>query len=317
MLAHLLRTIILALVLAGAAWGYSWQPFAMDPLANAVALALFSPLLTLALIVAVSALRSRTAGEGLSMWWRALWGEYWASVQVFLLRQPWTVGTPRIQDATATPERVPVLLVHGYLCNHRTWDTLAPVLCAQGHTTLAINLEPLFTSIDHYVPHIAAAVAALRQHTGASQVALVGHSMGGLAIRAWMRIHGTAQVAQVITLGTPHAGTLVDPLPCTPNSIQMVWDSDWLQALNTSESDATRALMHIALSPQDNIVYPQRAQTLLRVQTTIFDGLGHMQLCVMPQPIAWVCAQLAATQKPTRTQGSKDSLVPQLLGETA
>lgn len=315
MLARLLRAIILTLMLTGAMGGYSWHPLAMDPIANAVILALLSPVLTLALIVATSGLRSRAKGEGVSIWLRAMWGEYCASIMVFLFRQPWTVGTPGILEATTSPPRVPVLLVHGYLCNHRTWDSLAPALRAQGHPVLAINLEPLFTSIDNYAPRIAAAVAQLRQHTGASQVALVGHSMGGLAIRAWMRAHGTAQVAQVITLGTPHTGTLADPLPYTPNSIQMVWNSDWLRKLNHDESNAARALMHIALSPQDNIVYPQRAQTLPQVETTVFDGLGHMQLCVMPQPIAWVCAQLAAPQTPRPSGVFDDPVAAQSLGE--
>lgn len=296
MLAKLLRTIILTMLLIGGGVGYGWQPFTMGVIANVLVLAALGPFALLALIVGVSAVRSRAQGEPTGMWWRALWGEYLASVQVFLLRQPWTSGTPRIQDPSptaTTPTRVPVVLVHGYLCNHRTWDTLIPALRAQGHTVLAVNLEPLFTSIDNFAPCIETAVAKLCRHTGASQVALVGHSMGGVAIRAWMRTNGTAHVARVITLGTPHAGTLGDPLPRSPNSIQMVLHSEWLRTLSSSETDATRALMRIGLTPQDNIVYPQRAQVLPGVAATVFEGIGHMQLCLEPQPVAWVCAQLA------------------------
>ena len=298
MLAKLLRTIILTMLLIGGGVGYGWQPFTLSVMANVLVMAALGPFALLALIVGVSAVRSRSTSEPFAMWWRALWGEYLASVQVFLRRQPWTSGTPGIQEASATPAsppRVPVVLVHGYLCNHRTWDTMAQALRAQGHTVLAVNLEPLFTSIDHYAPCIEAAVAQLCQHTGASQVALVGHSMGGVAIRAWMRTNGTARVARVITLGTPHSGTLGDPLPRSPNSIQMVWHSDWLHTLSANETDATRALMRIALTPQDNIVYPQRAQVLPGVPVTVFEGLGHMQLCLEPQPVAWVCDQLAST----------------------
>ena len=293
MLARLLHWIIGVLCLLGAAIGYYWQALDVGPLANAVLLAALAPFATLALIVGATALHSRARDERARTWWRALWGEYLASVKVFILRQPWTTGTPGILQATATPARVPVLLVHGYLCNHRTWDTLSPILRARGHTVLAINLEPLFTSIDNYVPQIEAAVAQLRQHTGAPQVALVGHSMGGVAIRAWMRAHGTGHVAQVITLGTPHAGTRGDPMPCTPNSIQMVFNSDWLRTLSASESNATRALIRIALTPQDNIVFPQREQVLPGVSATVFEGIGHMQLCMEKEPVQWICAQLA------------------------
>lgn len=186
MLARLLRCLLLALCLLGATLGYYWQPLAASPVSNAWVLALLSPLAFLAIIVGVTAVRSRAPGEPAGMWWRALWGEYWASVLVFMLRQPWTTGTPSILQAApaaSNAQRVPIVLVHGYMCNHRTWDTLIPALRAQGHTVLAVNLEPLFTSIDAYASHIEAAVRQLLQHTGATQVALVGHSMGGVAIR--------------------------------------------------------------------------------------------------------------------------------------
>ena len=74
-----------------------------------------------------------------------------------------------------------------------------------------------------------------------------------------------------------------------------MWHSDWLDTLSANETDATRALMRIALTPQDNIVYPQRAQVLPGVPVTVFEGIGHMQLCLEPQPVAWVCDQLAST----------------------
>ena len=121
-----------------------------------------------------------------------------------------------------------MVLVHGYLCNHRIWDDVAADLRAQGHAVFAVNLEPVFSSIDHYAPIIEDAVRALLQRTGEKQVALVGHSMGGLAIRAWMRAYGTDHVARVLTLGTPHAGTKLARGATTTNGKQMLWQSQWL-----------------------------------------------------------------------------------------
>jgi hypothetical protein len=51
--------------------------------------------------------------------------------------------------------------------------------------------------------------------------------------------------------------------------------------------------MRIALTPQDNIVYPQREQVLEGVPVTVFDGLGHLELCLHSTVIAWVLRQLA------------------------
>jgi triacylglycerol lipase len=74
----------------------------------------------------------------------------------------------------------------------------------------------------------------------------------------------------------------------------MAWNSPWLQDLAASESDATRGLFRIALSPQDNIVFAQRAQTLPGVVPVVFEGLGHLQLCSDARVRHWLCAELAA-----------------------
>jgi triacylglycerol lipase len=188
--------------------------------------------------------------------------------------------------------------VHGYLCNHRIWDEIAADLRARGHTVYAVNLEPLFTSIDKYAPIVEASVQALLQHTGQKQVALVGHSMGGLVIRAWMRLHGTSRVARVLTLGTPHAGTRLAKGSPAPNAKQMSWKSDWLAALAASEDESTRSLIRIAITPQDNIVCPQRAQVLEGITPTVFEGIGHVQMCTDPAVKDWVCRQVGELGAP-------------------
>jgi len=122
---------------------------------------------------------------------------------------------------------------------------------------------------------------------------LVGHSMGGLAIRAWLRTHGSERVARVLTLGTPHVGTQIPQHIKTPNGIQMTWGSEWLDTLTGAETAAIHRLFHIALTPQDNIVYPQRAQVLPNVTATVFEGIGHLQMCLDPMVIEWLKKQLA------------------------
>ncbi len=290
----MLRFTMALQMLAGAALGF-WLGVQMAPhgmLLAMLVMALALPLAVALLTDLYSCCVSR-ANEAAGMWWRSLAGESLAGIQVFLLRQPWAFAAPRILPATGSQARIPVLLVHGYVCNYRLWDSLTPALRAQGHTVLAINLEPVFASMDDYAALLHDAVQTLCEHTGQDRVALVGHSMGGLAIRAWMRRHGTAQVARVITLGTPHVGTRINALVNTPNARQMAWHSDWLQALAASETQATRSLFRIALSPQDNIVFPQRAQTLQGVTPTVFEGLGHVQLATSAPVRAWVCTELA------------------------
>jgi triacylglycerol esterase/lipase EstA (alpha/beta hydrolase family) len=291
MLAKLLQAFILGQVLLGAGMGYLLWRYGFAPQWIMALLAVGLPFLTLVLLDVSTAILSRS-DEPLPIWVRSVVGEIQAGFTTFLFRQPWSANPPRLLPATGTSRKVPVVLVHGYMCNHRIWDDVATTLRANGHAVYAVNLEPLFASIDQYAPIVEEAVEALCRHTDGDQVALVGHSMGGLAIRAWMRAHGVQRAARVITLGTPHAGTQVARHTRTPNGQQMGWQSQWLADLARSESTEVRALKRIAITAQDNIVYPQRAQVLPEVTPTVFEGIGHVQMCLHPPVIQWLADQL-------------------------
>ena len=215
MLARLLRWTYLVQLLVGGLIG-SWAAVQMAPRWGAIALililliALGWVIFLQAVIIASSMLLSRSPGP-LAPWLKAAWGELMAALLVYGLRLPWTRSNPGVLPPTSTAKpgqnALPVLLVHGFVCNHRVWDVVTPQLRAQGHSVLALDLEPLFTSIDDYATSIDSAVTQLCTQTHSEKVILVGHSMGGLAIRAWLRAYGSTRAAKIITLGTPHQGT--------------------------------------------------------------------------------------------------------------
>lgn len=299
MLARLLRRIYLVQLLSGALLGaYAANQLGQSGprvLPLVLLCTLLLPLLLQFGVIGMSMVQSRPKLAG-PLWWRAFGGEFLAALRIFWLQLPWAAAKIAVRfpdlPRPIQPWRVPVLLVHGYICNDRVWDKMARALQQAGHPVLAITLEPLFTSIDDYAPQIQQAVRQLQQATGAAQVALVGHSMGGLTIRAWLRQHGSADVASIITLGTPHQGTKMAGWSPTTNAAQMMWHSPWLQALQVSETPATRQLMHIALTLHDNIVYPQREQVLADASVTEFKGLGHLELCLDGRVIQWLLQKL-------------------------
>lgn len=84
----------------------------------------------------------------------------------------------------------------------------------------------------------------------------------------------------------------------TPNGRQMKWHSQWLADLHASESATLRGLFEIALSAQDNIVYPQRAQVMPGVPVTVFEGIGHLQMCLHPPLIDWLLRKLDGAGAP-------------------
>ncbi|WP_210546380.1 triacylglycerol lipase [Rhodoferax sp. PAMC 29310] len=292
MLASLLRRIIITQLFFGGLLGW-WVTRKLEISPGWATIgALMLPVVSIKLIVFIAAVRAYPAGTNPMLWWRSIVGENWSTLRLALLEMPWTFRAPAVMPALGAEQRIPMVLVHGYVCNHRIFDRLTVDLRRAGHPVLAVDLEPLFTSIDDYTPLVEQAVERLCKETGAAQVALVGHSMGGLVIRAWMREYGSARVARVLTLGTPHSGTKADPFPFTPNSRQMVWQSPWLKALTDSESLATHHLMQIALSPQDAIVFPQQEQVLPGAAVEVFEGLGHIELCFNPQVRNWIVGQL-------------------------
>jgi triacylglycerol esterase/lipase EstA (alpha/beta hydrolase family) len=271
---------------AFAAWLISsdraWAPYA-------IALGLLLPLAVQSLVIGIECLIAWSVNDAPpgerghpGTWLRAWVSECVASIRTFNLAQP-LLGHLPVSTAPISehPDRVPVLLIHGYFCNRALWRPMARVLAARGHAVDAIDLEPPFASIDRYAPQIDAAVRALAVRTGASKVALVCHSMGGLAARAWMRAHGHTRACALITLGSPHRGTLLAAYGHGRNVRQMRRDSDWLRALQADEATAQpiRTVKTLIIRTwQDNIVAPQSPQTLPGAQTLSFSGLGHVGL---------------------------------------
>jgi triacylglycerol esterase/lipase EstA (alpha/beta hydrolase family) len=219
---------------------------------------------------------------------RMLAEEFRASMLVTSWHVPRGCARMTIHPDSAYP---PVLLVHGYGCNSGYWAHLAPLLDREGISHAGIDLEPVAGSIDDYAPLIEARVRELCAATGAARIAIVAHSMGGLAARAWMRAYGragSARVARLITLGTPHHGTALARFGPGANAVQMRQDSPWLRALAESETRDVRARIVSLYTHHDNIVAPQDSSVLPGARNVAFGGVGHVALGSNPRVLAEV-----------------------------
>ena len=184
---------------------------------------------------------------------------------VFAWRQPFRWQA--LPD-TQTPQRgAAVVLVHGFVCNRGFWLPWLRALRERGTAYATVNLEPVFGSIDDYVPPVEAAVARA-ERLGDGRPTLVCHSMGGLAARAWLAAEprNAARVERVITIGSPHRGTWIGRFSRVANGRQMRVDGDWLRQLaarertQRGESPYERFLCWYA--DTDNIVFPAPTATL-------------------------------------------------------
>jgi pimeloyl-ACP methyl ester carboxylesterase len=207
--------------------------------------------------------------------------EFAASMLASSWHMPRARPRTRIHPGSSTP---PVLLLHGYGCNSGYWAHLTPRLDAAGISHATLDLEPLIGDIDGFADAIEEGATRLRRETGAPQVIVVGHSMGGLAARAWLRRHGSAQVARVITLGTPHRGTCLAAFGIGINAAQMRRAGidgpacAWLSELALHEDAATRGRITSIYTHHDNIVAPQTSGHLAGARNLELGGVGHVAL---------------------------------------
>ena len=218
---------------------------------------------------------------------RAWWGEVRVGWRVFGWRQPFAAD--REPDVPGVPGRTGVLLLHGYVCNRGLWVPWLRRLRRLGVPCTALTLEPVFGGIDRYAPAIEAAVQDLTRRTGRPPL-LVGHSMGGLAARAWLasarpRAGGRSadqRIAGVVTVGTPHQGSWAARFGLSTNTRQMRLGSAWLAALAAREPAGRHARFTCFFGHADNLVFPARLATLPGADNRHLAGVAHLQMVFDP-----------------------------------
>lgn len=241
-----------------------------------------------------------TALELLGAWAR----ETLMALRVFAWRQPfrWR-AQPDVVSGDDVLGRHGVVLLHGFVCNRGFWTPWLRQLRLQDRACVAVNLEPVFTSIDDYVPRVQAAVEQVRRATGLPPV-LVCHSMGGLVARAWLRTQPEDEaVAHLVTIGSPHAGTWLARFSHLTNGMQMRPDSPWLQALNQNWKPAAGARYTCWYSNCDNIVMPPSTATLPGADNRLLRGAAHVDLAFRPQVMRHTLDLLQALDLGARTTG--------------
>ena len=216
--------------------------------------------------------------------WVAWCGELRASVVIFNWWQPFRRHAVPNNLQPDTPARRGVVLVHGFFCNRGLWTLWTRRLKAQGRVYIAVDLEPAFGSIDDYVGIIDKAVTQVTQATGQLPL-VIGHSMGGLALRAWLSQVATPQtppavdrVHHVITLGTPHYGTWLGAFSHTVNGSQMRLKSNWLRDLQQREESARTVKFTCFYSNCDNIVFPVSLGKLEGADNRLLQQIGHVAM---------------------------------------
>lgn len=192
----------------------------------------------------------------------------------------------------------PILLVHGMVDNRSVFTVLRRGLRRRGfRRVLAFNYSPLTSDVRVAAQRLSAYVEAVCAETGFERLHVIGHSMGGLIARYYVqRLSGDERVHTLVTLGSPHQGTL--PARLLPHRLarQLRPGSDVLRELaEPAQSCRTRFLA--VWSDLDQLMVPKTAARIehpdLAARNVLVRGVGHLSLPINRHAVHEICLTLA------------------------
>jgi len=291
---------ILGLALALAAASGAWLSKAFYwPLSAALPIALGMPLAMSAAFVLVSFVIAQAAANDVEVRWsmRQIWRALLSEIAEFSLAglAMSAASQPRrlAPQLPAAGPQYPVLLLHGFLCNGRVWNALRGRLVTAGFGPVEIpDVEPLLVDIETQARRVAPDLLSLQSRCNGERVVIIAHSMGGLVARALLRELGAGVIRRIVTIASPHHGTLLARSLPWPNARQMSDASPWLRTLNSGQEGRFTVPMASIYSREDNLVVPARSARLQGAELHELRGIGHFGMLRSRRALDCVIAAL-------------------------
>ena len=192
----------------------------------------------------------------------------------------------------------PIILVHGLIDNRSIFTLLGRGLTRRGFDrVLTMNHSPLTGGVRAAARSLGSMVEEICEVSGYERVHIVGHSMGGIIARYYVqRLAGDERVHTLITLGSPHNGTMPAALIPLPLVRQLRPGSDVVREL-AEPAPGCRTRMIAFWSDLDQLIVPQRNARIthpdLRARNVLVRGVGHMSLPVDGRVVHEICTTLA------------------------
>jgi triacylglycerol esterase/lipase EstA (alpha/beta hydrolase family) len=194
-------------------------------------------------------------------------------------------------EGTATGRRHPVILLHGFAMNRTNWLWLGRRLAKRG-------IGPLYAT-SYFSPQVVRRSALHLKHfvervlarEDAEQVDIVAHSLGGVVARYYIeRLGGKRRVGRLVTIASPHRGTILARIGVVPSARELVHGSDFLSDLGTPSAGVTYTSIW---SRADAVVQPPESASIAPAgEDRIFDDLGHLSLLMSPRVLDAVAEKL-------------------------
>ena len=205
---------------------------------------------------------------------RAAFAEWAMSAALSALRP---AGFFKLPGAAVQGPR-PVIVLHGYAMNRANYLPLAYRMAKAG-------LGPIFGFEYWTLGRVAAGARQLGWFidevcaaTGAREVDIVGHSMGGVVGRYYVTLAGgDGIVKNLVTLGSPHAGTDVSAIGIGHPTRELLLGSKLVQRL-AAAPPPKQTKITVIWSRGDALVPGARQRALPGAEVIMYDDLGHVAL---------------------------------------
>ena len=173
----------------------------------------------------------------------------------------------------AAPSATPVVLVHGFLGDATNFLLMRSYLAAQGMWNFASFSYLPRLDYQRLACQLGRAIEDLCLATGAREVDVIGHSLGGLVGRYLLEMHPDHRIRRLVTLGAPY---FANPLP--------------LQEL------AIFAAADVLIPPPHPVYGPHAAHVARGGRVVVVPDCGHWGLLYHPAVLRESAAFLASRQ---------------------
>jgi predicted alpha/beta-fold hydrolase len=207
-------------------------------------------------------------------------------------------GARALFAADPLAARIPVVLVHGLVDNRSIFAVMRRSLRRRGFASVCSwNYSPLIRDVARAAEDLGAHIERICAQTGHDRVHVVGHSLGGLIARYHVQRQGGDQrVDSLVTLGTPHGGSLLAHALPTPLVRQLRPGSPVLRELDEPVTRCATTITAV-YSDLDQVVLPTSAGRCdhpdLAARNVLVRGVGHMSLPIHRSVLDEVALTLA------------------------
>lgn len=199
----------------------------------------------------------------------------------------------------------PIILVHGIFDTQSIFNRMNAYLTRLGWEVHTLNLVPNDgrLGLEVLAKQVSDYVAKTFPHE--QPIDVVGFSMGGIVSRYYVqRLNGVERVQRLVTISSPHNGTLTGFLYPTLAASQMRPNSSFLQDLNQDLTPLERLNFTSIWTPFDGMIVPAKSSQISVGEELTVNVLVHAWMVTDIKALDVVAKTLNNPLKPSTSRYS-------------